>query len=180
MSKRDGSIRVRPVPGEKLVFDVESWSEPGIPQRVDLLAHTGRGQCSCKNWQTKRWPFIRDIHPEVPYGHPESSICRHIEAARNYTLRRTLLTMIADDAKGLIAAFIADPKQVVKCLPTPDAKQHVGEVIRAWPAFNKQWGSDCLRFQVRGRSGKLAEIDQVDNYVRLHPTWEEAVNDSKR
>jgi hypothetical protein len=84
------TVRVQAVAGERLVYLVESWSEPEHPQRVDLLAHLGRGECSCKNWQTKRWPMIRDKLPELRYGEPGSSVCRHVEVARLKYLREHL------------------------------------------------------------------------------------------
>jgi len=84
------TIKVQAIPGERFCYWVESWSDPLHPNRVDIVAHLGRSQCSCKSWQTRCWPIIRDKLPEFRFEQDGSSICRHVEAARLVFLRDLL------------------------------------------------------------------------------------------
>jgi hypothetical protein len=86
MAKIDQTVIVREVPGEEMRFRVESWSNPAQPHTVDLLAYKGAGECSCTDWQTRRWPAIRD-------GATTGTRCRHVIAARSYFLDSLLATM---------------------------------------------------------------------------------------
>lgn len=80
------AIAVAEVAGETMRFHVESWTTPKRPHLVDLLAHAGVGECSCTDWQTRRWPRIRD-------GETTQTKCRHVLAARAYFLDRLLAAM---------------------------------------------------------------------------------------
>ena len=79
MSKSNGEIRVRPIAGEVMRYHVESWSIPARPHTVDLLSWAGRGECSCKDWQTRRGPLIKA-------GERHGVFCRHVIAARTHFL----------------------------------------------------------------------------------------------
>lgn len=79
MSKHDGTVRVQAIPGETMRFHVESWSSPSRPHTVDLLAREGAGECSCKDWQTRRGPAIKR-------GERAGIFCKHVLAARRYFL----------------------------------------------------------------------------------------------
>jgi hypothetical protein len=82
------AITVAEVAGERMRFHVESWTRPTRPHLVDLLAHGGIGECSCADWQSRRWPLIRD-------GLPGQNRCRHVNAARAHFLDNLLLAMAA-------------------------------------------------------------------------------------
>lgn len=84
---------------ERMVYNVQSRSKPTEFHRVDLLAHLGRGECSCTDWQTRRWPIIKKREPEVRYGEPGSSLCRHVAAARDYFLQTLLKQMASEEQK---------------------------------------------------------------------------------
>ena len=89
MSKTTNTVRVKAT-GESMVFSVESWSKPGEAHRVDLLAYSGFGECSCLNYQTRVRPFLK-IGGE---WHDPKASCRHIRAARRSFLK-DLLTSLA-------------------------------------------------------------------------------------
>ena len=97
MSRDKGTIRVTPIEGERMCFEVESWSNPKYPHRVDLLSFEGRSACSCKGWQTQCWPIIRDGKPELPYKSEGSSVCRHVWIAREVFLKRLLKRMAKEE-----------------------------------------------------------------------------------
>lgn len=90
MPRETNTVIVAEVPGEKMRFHVESWSRENRPHLVDLLAHAGLGECSCKDWQTRAWPRIRD-------GETNGTRCRHITAARDYFLNALLARMAAHE-----------------------------------------------------------------------------------
>ena len=87
--------------------------------------------------------------------------------------------MTPDEAVGLIVSFIADPRMVKGCMLEPGAKQLVGEVIYAEGILNGLLEIPSLKLTIRGRSGKTMDIDQVDNHVRFHKTWEDAIKDAQ-
>jgi hypothetical protein len=94
MSKADKTVRVREIPGEPFCFRVESWSDGREPHRVELLAHQGRGECSCERWGFKAWPALKaGASWYDPHG-----FCRHVLAARQFFLCR-LLTHMSDDSR---------------------------------------------------------------------------------
>lgn len=70
--------------GGRMIYLVQSESNPRSVHVVDLLEHEGRGACSCKDWQTRRWPVIRD---------GGSAACKHVNAAREYFLTNLLRDM---------------------------------------------------------------------------------------
>lgn len=70
---------VQPVPGESLVYLVQSKSRPSVIHRVDLGCYCGTGRCGCEHFATKLNPKIRDGAMPAPYLE-----CRHIRKARRY------------------------------------------------------------------------------------------------
>lgn len=62
-------------------YYVGSEGNPRGSYLVDLLSYEGRGECSCKDWSTRRWPAIRD---------GGSDTCKHVRAARDYFLNGLL------------------------------------------------------------------------------------------
>lgn len=95
MPAHNKTVRVREIPGEVMRFHVESWSHPQRPHVVDLLAHTGRGECSCTDWQTRRGPAIK---AGASQGSPEA-LCRHVKVARVYFLNKLLRSMAHDQSR---------------------------------------------------------------------------------
>lgn len=97
MSKQDGTMRVKQVPGEFGIMLVESWTNPDQPHRVDLLAHGGHGSCSCTDWSTRCRANQKASPGEwVDYGtaknpDPKRTVCRHGTVARKYFLREVLM-----------------------------------------------------------------------------------------
>ena len=79
---------------ERMVYSVESDTGPH-PYRVDLLANGGIGQCSCRDWETRRSPAIR---AGATIGTP-ASMCKHVLRARNYFLDGLLTTMAASESR---------------------------------------------------------------------------------
>jgi len=79
---------------ERMVYSVESDYIPH-PYRVDLLANGGIGQCSCRDWETRRSPAIR---AGATIGTPVS-MCKHVLKARNYFLDGLLTTMASTESR---------------------------------------------------------------------------------
>jgi len=79
---------------ERMVYSVESDYSPH-PYRVDLLANGGIGQCSCRDWETRRSPAIR---AGATIGTP-ASMCKHVLRARNYFLDGLLTTMASTESR---------------------------------------------------------------------------------
>lgn len=77
------------IPGEHgLRWHVTSRSNPQCPNLVDLASHQGYGQCSCRDWDCRVWPAIRDrTHPR----HVRETTCDHIQLAL-----RAFLSMALD------------------------------------------------------------------------------------
>lgn len=76
-------MNIRPT-GGRMVYAVQSETNPRSEHVVDLLAHEGRTECSCKDWQTRRWPVIRE---------GGRAWCKHGRAVREYVLDNLLLEM---------------------------------------------------------------------------------------
>lgn len=86
------ALKVFPIEGENaLRYRVQSRSDPEHPHLVDLSSFGGYGQCSCKNWQCRVWPQIRDksVRPLEP-----KATCAHVRAALGWLLRATLHSLI--------------------------------------------------------------------------------------
>jgi hypothetical protein len=76
---------------------------------------------------------------------------------------------------GKIAAFYAKPGQVKNLMTVPGAVRHVGAVIAVKPAPNEQPGDiPNMILTVRGRSGRVADVNAVTQYAQLFDTWHEA------
>lgn len=80
MPRANNTVRVRET--DPFCFLVESWSSPKYPQRVELLANDGFGECSCWNWIKEKWPAIRD--KKTQFRGTDLTECRHVKAARKY------------------------------------------------------------------------------------------------
>jgi hypothetical protein len=77
---------------------------------------------------------------------------------------------------GKIASFYPKRGSVVGCLARPGAKRLVGtitEVKKAPPP--KGWKRHDFLITIRGRSGKTIEVSLIENYVTIHPSWQEAI-----
>lgn len=70
--------------GGRCVYHVRSEANPSRVYTVDILAHGSAGECICKDWQTRRWPTIRDGGRDF---------CKHVMAARTYFLDQVLREM---------------------------------------------------------------------------------------
>ncbi len=89
MPRENNTVRVRPIPGERMCFEVESWTDPANPYRVDLLEMMGNGGCFCTDFNTRCIPNHRD-NGGVPVNYwdrltgktnPMRTRCRHVAAA---------------------------------------------------------------------------------------------------
>lgn len=85
-----------------------------------------------------------------------------------------------DQVVGKICVFYASTEAVIKGMPQPNALQFVGEVIRATPALPKRGDIPGLVLHVRGRSGKIAMVDAVDQHARYFNTWQEAMEEQNK
>lgn len=89
-------LKVKPGQFEKmLVFKVESRSRPDQEHTVDISAHKGYGQCSCKNWDCKVWPVVRD---QTARRLTKAATCAHVRAVLGYILRKTHRSLIEQHA----------------------------------------------------------------------------------
>lgn len=79
------------VHGEPMAYFVRSRSNPRDVHRVELLEHGGAGECSCPDWQARRWVAIR---AGQEYGRP-ATVCFHVNEARIHFLNKLLATMAA-------------------------------------------------------------------------------------
>lgn len=70
---------------DRYVYEVPSDSGKRT-YRVDLVAHAGAGQCSCTDWDTRRWPAIRD---GKEHG-TRATLCKHGIRVRRYFLNQVL------------------------------------------------------------------------------------------
>ena len=78
---------------------------------------------------------------------------------------------------GKIASFYPKRGSVVLCQARADAKRLVGtitEVKKVPPPTG--WKRPDFLVTIRGRSGKTIEVSLIENYVRIHPTWLEALD----
>lgn len=92
MPRETRTVRVAEIPGEVMRFHVESWTKAQRPHVVDLLANDGAGECSCADWATRRGPALRAGAPM----HTPETLCRHVQAAHRFFLRRLLPRMARD------------------------------------------------------------------------------------
>lgn len=61
--------------------------------RVDLLAHGGKGQCSCRDWETRRSPAIR-AGQQGP-----ATRCKHVNRVREFFLNSLLEKMAQQETR---------------------------------------------------------------------------------
>jgi hypothetical protein len=77
MSLYRQKLWVEAIPGEAMCYRVQSRTSPSNPHRVELSAHGGRSECSCKGWRTTRWKVIK---AGCAVGDPDS-MCAHVVVA---------------------------------------------------------------------------------------------------
>lgn len=90
MSPTYKPLQVEAIAGERMTFFVHSERNPRSGYRIDLLAHGGIGECSCKDWHTRRWPVIRD---------GGEATCKHVDECRRVFLRDLLSHMAKGEAQ---------------------------------------------------------------------------------
>ncbi len=74
-----------PIPtGDRFVYRVASNTKAGRYYLIDLVANGGLGECSCKDWQTRRGPAGR------AGGSPgtRAVLCRHLITCRRHFLNQ--------------------------------------------------------------------------------------------
>lgn len=78
----------------QLLFHVPSESKEEEFYVVDLASHKGRGQCTCRDWETRCQPRLKQGLPPNEYPHPERDRCKHVHACvlllGNMLIRRTI------------------------------------------------------------------------------------------
>jgi len=82
-------MNVKPIPGEPLRFSVHSESDPHSTHVVDLHMRGGNGECSCRDFETRRGPnWDNNGHVVVEYARDNegkaisgATRCKHIRAA---------------------------------------------------------------------------------------------------
>lgn len=79
--------------GERMVFSVASSRNQDVRYRVDLTAMNGRAQCQCTDWNTRRWPAIRDGKEALT----NATMCRHVRAAMHHFCRGLFQAMAASE-----------------------------------------------------------------------------------
>jgi hypothetical protein len=79
---------------ERFCYEVPSDRNPRVVYRVDLTAEGGYGRCSCTDWNTRRWPAIKE---GKPMGTRET-LCKHGMKARRHFLNK-LLARLAQEEK---------------------------------------------------------------------------------
>lgn len=99
MPRTTRTVRVREIPGEPFCFEVESWSKPEQPHRVELVALNGFGQCSCMAWFCNKWPVIRDDVSNHLIRGTKRTECRHVEAARVYKWNQEMKRLAAEQTQ---------------------------------------------------------------------------------
>ena len=92
MPRATKTIKVAPIQGEALRFYVESWTSPQRPHVVDLSSYGGAGECSCKDWQTRRGSIVKAGAKPGTSG----SMCKHVIAARTSFVNHLLADMSAE------------------------------------------------------------------------------------
>ena len=88
------ALKVYASTGERMVFQVQSRTDPKTRYRVELIAEGGATRCACRDWATRRWPNIK---AGMPHG-TRSTLCIHGIAARREFLN-DLLHRIASDER---------------------------------------------------------------------------------
>lgn len=96
-------MKISPIHGEKWRYYVHSVSENNAEHIVDLSANNGNGECSCRDFETRRGPnfhrngknivdYMRDDKGKVD---TEATYCKHIQAVRNHLFNSILPDMVA-------------------------------------------------------------------------------------
>ena len=96
MTIDQGAAITRGIPREPLRSYVPSRTHKGQPHLVDLEENNFNGQCSCRHFETRLAPLIRE-----PDWEPcAETRCWHILCAREAFLNRTL-KQVAAQANGV-------------------------------------------------------------------------------
>ena len=78
----------------QLLFHVQSQSKEEAFYVVDMEENKGIGRCTCRDWETRCSPRIRDGLPYHDYPHAERLTCKHVNAVILWigkeAIRRTL------------------------------------------------------------------------------------------
>lgn len=90
-----------------MVFLVPSDTNSKTAYRVDLLAHNGAGECSCKDWSTRRGPNIK---AGKPIG-SRDCLCKHVIRARWFFLNDLLAAMAKSECTPPPKPPANDPAQ---------------------------------------------------------------------
>lgn len=86
------TLKVEEIAGEfGLRYWVESKSDPEHPHVVDLSANQTWGQCSCRHWQCRIWPVVKDQNARK---HSKQSTCKHVRAALHCWLGMALVAWV--------------------------------------------------------------------------------------
>ena len=93
-------MKITPIPGERLRYRIESASEHNAEHVVDMSAHEGNGECSCRFFEVTCASNWRELRRIVPYYRDERgkvgkdvTCCKHILAVRNKILDEILPKM---------------------------------------------------------------------------------------
>lgn len=70
----------RPIAGQPLRYEVESFVRPGIFYQVDLAAFAGAGSCNCPRFVTHWGPQLKSglVRAEALR---QSLVCKHVQRA---------------------------------------------------------------------------------------------------
>lgn len=88
---------IKPIPNERYVYSVDSESDVGATYRVDLVANAGRGECSCRDFETRKAPAIRN----GAAIRSDAATCKHIRAVQDYFLVEMLKMLSAKEKAGV-------------------------------------------------------------------------------
>lgn len=89
--------------GDAFTFSVTSADDKDN-YTVDVLANDGQMACTCTDWQCRCSPRCRNGGLLKPYGHPDRSICKHIDA----TLKDMGLKQLIDINGGAMTAAFTE------------------------------------------------------------------------
>lgn len=87
------SPTVLPLAGETLRFHVQSRTDLCNRYLVDLGEYGGNGRCTCRDFEIRKWPLIRD--GSAP---GERTRCWHIRRAREWMID-LVIARLSDDRK---------------------------------------------------------------------------------
>lgn len=78
----------------QLLFHVSSESKQEEFYVCDLALHKGRGQCTCRDWETRCQPRLNQGFAPSDYPNADRDRCKHIHSCviwlGNEVIRRTI------------------------------------------------------------------------------------------